>query len=129
MVAIASFATTRIVPTVFCRICLTPLYKLALAFTKSAVIAPDADIAQAVSIGPNVVIESGVTVGENVVIGPNSVVGAGAILGAGCRLHANVTLYSNVTLDSEPLFTAGQSWVPMGLGLRIMRAGGIKSLS
>ncbi|WP_203301640.1 UDP-3-O-(3-hydroxymyristoyl)glucosamine N-acyltransferase [Marinobacter sediminum] len=67
----------------------------------SAVVDPDAHVADTASIGPNVVIEAGVVVGEQVVIGAGSVIGARAQIGAATVIRPRVTLAHDVVLGQR----------------------------
>lgn len=73
----------------------------------SAIIAPDASIAEGVAIGANAVIEAGVRLEANVVIGPLCVIGAGARIGKGTRLFARVTVYDGVHIGAHCEIHAG----------------------
>ncbi len=67
----------------------------------SAVVDPDARVADTASIGPNVVIEAGVVVGEQVVIGAGTVIGARAQIGAATVIRPRVTLAHDVVLGQR----------------------------
>lgn len=67
----------------------------------SAIVHPDAAIADTVSVGPLAVIEAGVTIGAGSVIGPSCYVGAGVTLGQNALLHAGVRLMHDVTIGDR----------------------------
>ncbi len=54
----------------------------------SAIVHPDAKLAQDVEVQPFSIVEAGVTIGPGTVIGPHCVVGAGTTLGANNRLYS-----------------------------------------
>ncbi|MEP5177512.1 UDP-3-O-(3-hydroxymyristoyl)glucosamine N-acyltransferase [Marinobacter alexandrii] len=67
----------------------------------TAVVDPDARVAETASVGPNAVIEAGVVVGEQVVIGAGSVIGARAQIGASTVIRPRVTLAHDVVLGQR----------------------------
>ena len=73
----------------------------------SAVIHPDARLAEGVTVGGNAVIDGGVVIGAGSVIGAGCVIGRGTKIGADCRLNPNVTLYHDVRLGDRVIVHAG----------------------
>ncbi|MCK2149862.1 UDP-3-O-(3-hydroxymyristoyl)glucosamine N-acyltransferase [Marinobacter alexandrii] len=67
----------------------------------TAVVDPDARVAETASVGPNAVIEAGVVVGEQAVIGAGSVIGARAQIGASTVIRPRVTLAHDVVLGQR----------------------------
>jgi UDP-3-O-[3-hydroxymyristoyl] glucosamine N-acyltransferase len=58
----------------------------------SAIVAPDARIAETAELGPLVVVGNGVEIGPRCRIGPGAVIGDGVVLGADCRIGMHVSL-------------------------------------
>ena len=58
----------------------------------TAVVAPDAEIAEGVSIGAHCVVESGARVGRNTVLMPRCYVGVAACIGADCVIYPGVVV-------------------------------------
>jgi len=67
----------------------------------SAIVHPDATIADTVSIGPLAVIEAGATIDAGSVIGPSCYVGTGVLLGENAVLHTGVRLMHHVTIGDR----------------------------
>ena len=67
----------------------------------TAVVDPDAQIADDASIGPNVVIDAGAVVAEKVVIGAGSVIGARTRIGASTVIRPRVTLAHDVVIGQR----------------------------
>lgn len=67
----------------------------------SAVVDPEARVADDASIGPNVVIEAGAEIGEKVVVGAGTIIGARARVGAGSVIRPRVTLAHDVVLGQR----------------------------
>ncbi len=67
----------------------------------TAVVDPDAEIADTASIGANAVIEAGAEIGDNVVVGAGTVIGARARVGAGTVIRPRVTLAHDVILGQR----------------------------
>lgn len=53
---------------------------------KTAIVSPDAKIADGVKIGPYAIIEADVTIGKNTVIGPHAVIDSHTDIGEDCRI-------------------------------------------
>lgn len=73
----------------------------------TAIVAPDAHLADGVSVGPHCVIGAEATIGERVVLEAAVVVGAGARIGADSLLHASCVLYDGVALGERCVVHAG----------------------
>lgn len=73
----------------------------------SAVIAPDAVLADDVHIGPLAVIESAVHIHAGAHIGSGCVIGRGSTIGPDCLLHANVTIYHSVHIGARTILHSG----------------------
>ena len=73
----------------------------------SAVVHPDARLADGVSLGPNCVIEKDAVLGAGVAIGAGTVVGQRSRIGENSRLHVNVSLYHDVTLGADCIIHSG----------------------
>jgi UDP-3-O-[3-hydroxymyristoyl] glucosamine N-acyltransferase len=71
---------------------------IAVGIHQTAIIAPLARVAEAVSIGPYAVIAEDAHIGAGTQIGAHSVIGAGCWIGEECRIHPRVTLYHHVRL-------------------------------
>src|SRR5580698_3912800 len=66
----------------------------------SAVIAPDAEIADSASIGPHATVGSGARIGERTSVGAGCTISAGVRIGADCLLHARVSIGDRAVLHS-----------------------------
>ena len=75
----------------------------------SAVIHPEAQVAESASIGANVVISKGAVVGENTKILPNSYIGNDAKIGANCFFHAGVNIGDRVVIGDHCILHHGVS--------------------
>lgn len=73
----------------------------------SAIIDPDASLADSVYVGPHVVIESGVQVAEGVTINANVYIGHRVTLGSHTTIHPNVVLYSDTQIGSQCIIHSG----------------------
>ncbi|TEA77637.1 UDP-3-O-(3-hydroxymyristoyl)glucosamine N-acyltransferase [Allopusillimonas ginsengisoli] len=73
----------------------------------TAIIAPDAQLADGVSVGPHCVIEPGARIGTGTRLGPGCIIGAGSVLGSDCLLHARVTLYHGVQVGDRAILHSG----------------------
>jgi len=73
----------------------------------TAVVHPEARIADDAEVGALVVIEAGARVGARCVVGPQSFLGAGAVLGADCRLVQRVSIAAGVVLGERCLVHPG----------------------
>ena len=67
----------------------------------SAVIDPDASVAESATIGPGVVVCAGATIAEQVVINAGAVVGFGVAVGQRTTLHANSTIYHDCVIGED----------------------------
>ncbi|WP_394193024.1 UDP-3-O-(3-hydroxymyristoyl)glucosamine N-acyltransferase [Pseudoalteromonas atlantica] len=72
----------------------------------SAVVHPDAQVADSASIGANAVIEAGAQIADNVQIGANCFIGAMAKIGSNTKLWSNVSIYHDVEIGENCLFQA-----------------------
>lgn len=75
----------------------------------TAVIHPDAKVAQSAKIGANVVVSKGAVIGENVRILANSYIGNNAKIGNNCFFHANVNIGDRVVVGNDCIFHHGVS--------------------
>ena len=73
----------------------------------TAVIAPDARLAQDVTIRPYVVIESGVEVGQGTYLGAGVCLGEGAQVGSQCVLHPRVSVYPGARIGNRVILHSG----------------------
>lgn len=73
----------------------------------TALVHPEAKIAEGVSIGPYATIDAGAVLAENVVIGAHCVVGNQVQIGARTRLFPRVTLYPRVQIGSDSTLHSG----------------------
>lgn len=74
---------------------------------RTAIVAADARVGEAVSLGPYVVIGAGAAIGARTVIHPHVVIGAGAVIGADCVLHARVSIRERVVIGDRCVFQDG----------------------
>lgn len=99
----------------------------------SAVVSPQAKVAESAVIGPGVVIAPGAVVGENARLLANVYVGEDSVIGDDCCLHPNVTLYAGVTLGRRVIVHSGAVIGADGFGFandagrweRIAQLGGV----
>ncbi|MFA7438671.1 UDP-3-O-(3-hydroxymyristoyl)glucosamine N-acyltransferase [Castellaniella sp.] len=73
----------------------------------SAIVDPDAVLADGVHVGPLTVIEAGARVGAGARIGAGCIIGAGCVIGPDSLLHARVTLYHGVRVGARAILHAG----------------------
>ncbi len=73
----------------------------------TAVVAPDAELADDVSVGPHAVIGPRVQVGPGVRIGAGCVIEANCRIGAHSLLHPRVTLYEGVSVGERVILHSG----------------------
>jgi UDP-3-O-[3-hydroxymyristoyl] glucosamine N-acyltransferase len=83
----------------------------------SAVVSPEAQIAEGVCIGPQVVVDAGCRIGKDAVIGPGCVLMSGADIGAGTRLVAQVFVGRDCRLGERCLIQPGVVIGADGFGL------------
>jgi UDP-3-O-[3-hydroxymyristoyl] glucosamine N-acyltransferase len=83
----------------------------------SAVISPQAQIAQEVDIGPQVVVEPGVVIGKKSRIMAGAVLESGVKLGDNCLIHPNVSLLHGVELGDRVEVHSGTVIGSDGFGL------------
>jgi len=92
----------------------------------TAVIAPDAAIAEGCEIGAYVVIGAGAVLGASCVLHPHAVVGPGVMLGAGCVLHPHSSISHAIAGDRVVLHPGarvgqeGFGLVPTATGFETM---------
>ncbi len=75
----------------------------------TAVVHPEAKVAQSAKIGANVVISKGAVVGENTRILANSYIGNNAKIGENCFFHANVNVGDRVVVGNNCILHHGVS--------------------
>ncbi len=73
----------------------------------TAVVAPDADIAGAVSIGPYCVIGSGVKLGRGTRIGSHVIIEAGVSVGTDCTICGRVTICHRCRVENRVILHTG----------------------
>lgn len=99
----------------------------------SAVVHPQAKVAESAVIGPGVVIAAGAVIGERVRLIANVYVGEDSLIGDDCHLHPNVSLYAGVTLGQRVIVHSGAVIGSDGFGFaneagrweRIAQLGGV----
>jgi UDP-3-O-[3-hydroxymyristoyl] glucosamine N-acyltransferase len=94
-----------------------PAPRAAAGIHPTAVVAPDARVADDAAIGPHAVIESGATIGAGVIIGSGCHVGAATRVGSGSHLVARVTVLHGVTLGERVILHPGVVVGSDGFGL------------
>lgn len=87
----------------------------------SAVIDPQASVAENVSIGANVVVGAGSEIAEGCTLHPGVVVGTDCQLGPGCLLYPNVTLSHGVRLGARVILHPGVVIGADGFGIAFAR--------
>lgn len=83
----------------------------------SAIISPQAQIAQEVDIGPQVVVEPGVVIGKKSRIMAGTVLESGVKIGEDCLIHPNVSLLHGVELGDRVEVHSGTVVGSDGFGL------------
>ncbi|HXH03965.1 MAG TPA: UDP-3-O-(3-hydroxymyristoyl)glucosamine N-acyltransferase [Candidatus Competibacteraceae bacterium] len=83
----------------------------------SAVVSPQAQVAESAWIGPHCTVEAGAQIAEGVYIGPGCVVAENVIIGRDTRLVANITLCHGVVLGERVLVHPGAVIGSDGFGL------------
>lgn len=73
----------------------------------TAVVDPEARVAEGVRVGPYAVVEAGAEVGEGSEIGAHVVVGGRARIGPGCRLLPHAVIYPDTVLGAGVTLHAG----------------------
>ena len=86
---------------------LCPPRKLSPGIHPTAVIAPDARLAEGVVICPYVVIESDVDVGPGTYLGAGVCLGEGAKIGSQCVLHPRVSVYPGARIGNRVILHSG----------------------
>ena len=93
-----------------------PEQPLVASIHETAVVSPEAQIAEGVAIGPRAVIGPHVTLGRGCFIGAGVVITSDCVLGEACVLHPNVTLYPHVRLGDRVVIHAGSVLGADGFG-------------
>lgn len=93
---------------------------------ETAVIAPDASLAEGVSIGAHVVIGGGASVGAGTVIGPGSSVGDRSVIGSDCRIGSAVQIAHDVVLGSRVIVQHGAVLGSDGFGFAAGPQGAVR---
>ncbi|MBZ5662775.1 MAG: UDP-3-O-(3-hydroxymyristoyl)glucosamine N-acyltransferase [Acidobacteriia bacterium] len=86
---------------------LMPAAPIAMGIHPTAVISPNAKLADGVAVGPYAVIEDGAKIGAGTEIGAFCFVGRGATIGERCRLYPRVTLYAGARLANRVVLHSG----------------------
>ena len=86
---------------------LCPARKVQSGVHPTAIIAPDARLAQDVTVRPYVVIESGVDVGQGTYLGAGVCLGEGTQVGSQCVLHSRVSVYPGARIGNRVVLHAG----------------------
>jgi UDP-3-O-[3-hydroxymyristoyl] glucosamine N-acyltransferase len=86
---------------------LCPPRKVQPGVHPTAVIAPDAGLAEDVIIGPYVVIEPGVNVGRGTYLGVGVCLGEGAQIGSQCVLYPRVSVYAGARIGNRVILHSG----------------------
>ncbi len=73
----------------------------------TAVVDPQADLAEDVSVGPQVVVERGVTVGPGTCLGAGVFLGEGATVGSQCVFYPRVSVYPGARIGHRVVLHAG----------------------
>lgn len=92
----------------------------------TAVVAPDATVADSAHLAAHVVIGERTEIGDNVYIGPGTVIGPDCKIGEGCRFIANVTLARSVVVGARGLFHPGVVIGSDGFGNAMTSDGWVK---
>lgn len=82
----------------------------------SAVIHPEALIAEGVTIGPNAVVDRGAKIGPNTHVGPNVSIGFDVVIGADCQIHPNSTIRERCILGDRVILQPGAVIGSCGFG-------------
>lgn len=73
----------------------------------SAIIDPDAELAEGVSVGPLAIISAGAKIGADSVIGPHCFIGVDVTLGEGAYLREQVSIGAHVTVGKRCIMQPG----------------------
>jgi UDP-3-O-[3-hydroxymyristoyl] glucosamine N-acyltransferase len=73
----------------------------------TAVVDPNARLAQDVSVGAQAVIEAGAGIGARTVIAAGTCIGRGVEIGAECVIHPRVTIYPDVRIGDRVVIHSG----------------------
>lgn len=95
---------------------------------ETAVIHPEANVADSVTIAPYAVIDAAASIGENSYIGPHVVVGASASIGKNCFLHAHSIVREGSILEDGVILQPGSIVGSCGFGYISDDSGAIKKL-
>lgn len=83
----------------------------------SAVISPEALLAEGVTAGAHVVVDAGARIGRGSVLHHNAVIGRGAVIGADCVLHPGVIVYPHCVIADRVILHAGAVVGADGFGI------------
>ena len=86
---------------------LCPPHQVPAGVHPTAVIAPDARLAEEVIVRPYVVIESGVDVGRGTYLGAGVCLGEGAQIGSECILYPRVSVYPGAKIGNRVILHSG----------------------
>jgi UDP-3-O-[3-hydroxymyristoyl] glucosamine N-acyltransferase len=86
---------------------LAPPSALPVGVHPTAVVAPDAALADGVAVGPLAVIGAGARVGPRTVIDAHAVIGAGTDIGPDCVIHAHVSIRERCRLGARVVVQNG----------------------
>jgi len=95
---------------------LAPREKAVSGVHASAVVHPEARLAEGVSVEERAVIRRGVEIGANSQIGAGCVLGPDVQIGSNCCLYPNVTVYPGTTLGNRVVVHAGAVLGSAGFG-------------
>ncbi|MBD3278440.1 MAG: UDP-3-O-(3-hydroxymyristoyl)glucosamine N-acyltransferase [Candidatus Aegiribacteria sp.] len=73
----------------------------------TAVVHPDAQLADDVTAGPCAVVDSKAVIGERTVIGAGSTVGPGTQIGSECRINPGVSIYHDCVIGNRVIIHSG----------------------
>ncbi len=93
-----------------------PKLEVTPGIAPSAVIDPDAQVADSVSIGPNATIGPRVKIGKNCIIGPSVSIAQDVTIGQNTRIDAGVVLYHGVTIGNCCVIQANSTIGAVGFG-------------
>ena len=96
---------------------LNPVERLDESLHASAVIHPDAVLAEGVTAGAHVVVDADARIGRGSVLHHNTVVGRGVVIGANCVLHPGVVVYPHCVIADRVTLHAGAVVGADGFGI------------